>query len=276
VRDLKSNLGRLANCKTTVHTQAAASTVVSTSSLSESRPSQAHGLHSDNPLSLSAMSTDHSTSPASRNITSAAEQRPEDHDSTPFATRTSSYVDREPKEWKDTIPFLQNDLCSHMLMVPRDDWLRLIFGQTVAAWAGKLQDLKDQCSVDLANYMAANEQKIYYKPFSKIVNTILERCRDIVPDLPAFPVDDLRFYKSDSTVLMGDRYDGLDPSYRKPDVVAVRYRELGWLKSKDEIYASDELQWSDVLLSVEFKCPKSVRHNIVCGLCLRSKLLTRD
>jgi hypothetical protein len=140
------------------------------------------------------MSTGHSTSPASRNIT----------------------------EWKDTIPFLQDDLSSHMLKVPRDDWLRLIFGQTVAAWAEKLQVLNDQCSVDLANYIAVNEEKLYYKLFSKIANTILEKCRDIVPDLPAFPIDDLKFYKSDSKVLMGDRYDGPDPSYRKPDVVAVQ------------------------------------------------------
>jgi len=169
--------------------------------------------------------------------------------------------------------YLQDDVDRCHVEVPREDWIRVILGRTVMEWAHQLQDLKNQ--VDLHRYMAASSESQCFDPFVTIVNKVLQDCRKYIPDLPPFPVDDLRFHEHE-TVFTTIYSDGSSYSSRKPVVVAFRRNRLNGA-SKDAAQTSEsDWHWSDALLAVEFNVSEdTVSLGFSRLSCLRSAPLTR-
>jgi len=171
---------------------------------------------------------------------------------------------------------LQEDLHHHHAEVKREVWISAILGRDVKGWAEGLQGLKSKVKADLACYMAASSKSQYYGPFAHIANDILLKCKKHIEasgsQLPDFPVNDLRFYKSKTVVLKGD-HDGKGHLNRKPDVVALRSNRLDHGALRHATQMSDQLHWSDVLLTVEFKASKNVVSlDFGCLSCLSAPL----
>ncbi|CAL1697091.1 unnamed protein product [Somion occarium] len=147
-------------------------------------------------------------------------------------------------------------------------WAGAVFGydpETIQAWTAVMIEKKivldDVISNAVTRFMNAGEfgkhEDELYAPFCEVANRVLQRAREIIPDLPAYPVPDLVLCRN-APVYIGACSQG-DAS-RSPDIVLVSettMRDLKnrnkYTKTKGQKYPTTGIDWSDLFSIWEMK-----------------------